>query len=274
MLPTHRRRGILHADRTAPAAGRGRPRRTGGDPPRLGGHDLPAVRVRRHRQLHEHVARPPRRGVPAPGRRPGSRPLRRRRGGAACCSPRSSTGRGSSRTARSSASRRGGPTSSSIPTPTRRGRRSTRCTRRARASPTATSRTASSPSGDFAARNVLHVDDLVTLTPEARVALWHFVCDVDLVETIKAAHVPIDDPIRWLLRETRRLRVERVDRLAVAPHPRRAGGARSRGVCQRGQCRVPGRRPLPARRPGGGSLRARRRPRRRRPCAAPRRRPT
>jgi predicted acetyltransferase len=63
---------------------------------------------------------------------------------------------------------------------------------------------------DFAARNVLHVDDLVTLTPEARVALWRFVCDVDLVETIRAAHVPVDDPIRWLLRESRRLRVERV----------------------------------------------------------------
>jgi predicted acetyltransferase len=66
------------------------------------------------------------------------------------------------------------------------------------------------PKWDFAARNVLHVDDFVTITPDARIALWRFLCDVDLVETIKAAHLPLDDPIRWLLRESRRLRVERV----------------------------------------------------------------
>jgi predicted acetyltransferase len=63
---------------------------------------------------------------------------------------------------------------------------------------------------DFAARSILHVDDLVTLTPDARIALWRFVCDVDLVETIRAGHLPLDDPIRWLLRESRRLRVDRV----------------------------------------------------------------
>ena len=66
------------------------------------------------------------------------------------------------------------------------------------------------PKWDFAARSVLHVDDLVTFTPEVRAALWRFVGDVDLVQTIQAEHLPVDDPIRWMLWESRRFQVRRI----------------------------------------------------------------
>ncbi len=56
----------------------------------------------------------------------------------------------------------------------------------------------------------LHVTDLVSVTPESRAVLWRYLLDVDLVETIKAWVVPVDEPLRWLLRESRRMRVTRL----------------------------------------------------------------
>jgi predicted acetyltransferase len=56
----------------------------------------------------------------------------------------------------------------------------------------------------------LHVTDLVTVTPEGRAVLWRYLLDVDLVETIKAWVVPVDEPLRWLLREPRRMEVTRL----------------------------------------------------------------
>ena len=56
----------------------------------------------------------------------------------------------------------------------------------------------------------LHITDLVTVTPTARAVLWRYLLDVDLVESIKAWVVPIDDPLRWLLRESRRMEVTRL----------------------------------------------------------------
>ncbi len=56
----------------------------------------------------------------------------------------------------------------------------------------------------------LQVTDLVTVTPEARAVLWRYLLDIDLVESIKAWVVPIDEPLRWLLRESRRMRVTRL----------------------------------------------------------------
>jgi predicted acetyltransferase len=56
----------------------------------------------------------------------------------------------------------------------------------------------------------LQVTDLVSLTPEARTVLWRYLLDVDLVETIKAWVVPVDEPLRWLLREPRRMEVTRL----------------------------------------------------------------
>ena len=56
----------------------------------------------------------------------------------------------------------------------------------------------------------VHVTDLVSVTPEARAVLWRYLLDVDLVDTIKAWVVPVDEPLRWLLRESRRMRVTRL----------------------------------------------------------------
>jgi predicted acetyltransferase len=56
----------------------------------------------------------------------------------------------------------------------------------------------------------VHVTDLVTVSPAARAVLWRYLLDVDLVETIKAWVVPVDEPLRWLLRESRRMRVTRL----------------------------------------------------------------
>jgi predicted acetyltransferase len=56
----------------------------------------------------------------------------------------------------------------------------------------------------------VHVHDLVTVAPAARAVLWRYLLDVDLVETIKAWVVPVDEPLRWLLRESRRMRVTRL----------------------------------------------------------------
>lgn len=56
----------------------------------------------------------------------------------------------------------------------------------------------------------VHVHDLVTASTAARAVLWRYLLDIDLVETIKAWVVPVDEPLRWLLRESRRMRVTRL----------------------------------------------------------------
>jgi predicted acetyltransferase len=56
----------------------------------------------------------------------------------------------------------------------------------------------------------LHVGDLVSVTPAARAVLWRYLLDVDLVTNITAWVVPIDEPLRWLLRESRRMAVTRL----------------------------------------------------------------
>ena len=56
----------------------------------------------------------------------------------------------------------------------------------------------------------MEVFDLVTATPEARTALWRYLCDVDLVDTIRVNSIPVDEPLRWLLAESRRLQVTRL----------------------------------------------------------------
>jgi predicted acetyltransferase len=60
------------------------------------------------------------------------------------------------------------------------------------------------------ARNRLGVRELSSATPAARRALWHLLCDVDLVETIAVWNAPVDEPLRWMLRESRRLEVRRL----------------------------------------------------------------
>lgn len=57
-------------------------------------------------------------------------------------------------------------------------------------------------------RLVLH--ELVSLTDGAHAALWRHLLGVDLVRTIEARQRPVDDPLRWLLGNTRAVRVQTV----------------------------------------------------------------
>jgi predicted acetyltransferase len=60
--------------------------------------------------------------------------------------------------------------------------------------------------------------DFQALTPEARAALWQFVFGVDLIGTIAATNLPIDEPLRHLVVESRRIRVDFInDGLWLAP---------------------------------------------------------
>ncbi len=52
---------------------------------------------------------------------------------------------------------------------------------------------------------VLHILELVSSTFEGYSALWRFCLDMDLVDTIEAAHRPVDEELRWMLADPRRL---------------------------------------------------------------------
>ena len=54
-------------------------------------------------------------------------------------------------------------------------------------------------------RNELKLEHLIGTTPEATAALWRFVCDVDLIATVKAWDRPPDEEILWLVGEPRHL---------------------------------------------------------------------
>jgi predicted acetyltransferase len=56
----------------------------------------------------------------------------------------------------------------------------------------------------------LEVQEVVALTPAAHAALWRYCLDVDLVRTVSAWNVALDEPLRWLLADLRRLRATRV----------------------------------------------------------------
>jgi predicted acetyltransferase len=53
----------------------------------------------------------------------------------------------------------------------------------------------------------LHVIDLVTTSDEARAALWRFAFGVDLVTTVIAHNMPVDEPLQFMLTDPRRARV-------------------------------------------------------------------
>jgi predicted acetyltransferase len=57
----------------------------------------------------------------------------------------------------------------------------------------------------------MQVLDLNALTPHVRAVLWQFVFSVDLVHTVSARLVPLDDPLRFLLADVRQLRVDAVN---------------------------------------------------------------
>jgi predicted acetyltransferase len=64
---------------------------------------------------------------------------------------------------------------------------------------------------DHGPTHVLRVVDLVAATPEATRALWRYLCEVDLVRTIRARRTPLDSPLPWLLTSPRAARVLSID---------------------------------------------------------------
>jgi predicted acetyltransferase len=56
----------------------------------------------------------------------------------------------------------------------------------------------------------LRVIQLMASSASVRAALWRFCLDVDLVARINFENLPVNDPMRWLLRDPRRLRTTTV----------------------------------------------------------------
>jgi len=54
--------------------------------------------------------------------------------------------------------------------------------------------------------NVVRVRGLYALTPAARAALWRFCLDLDLAVDVHLVGRPLDEPLRWMLADPRRLR--------------------------------------------------------------------
>jgi len=51
--------------------------------------------------------------------------------------------------------------------------------------------------------HALRVRDLIAASPDAEHALWQYLCEIDLVRTVKAAQVAVDTPLPWLLASPR-----------------------------------------------------------------------
>lgn len=58
--------------------------------------------------------------------------------------------------------------------------------------------------------SVLVVRELTALTGEANAALWQFFFGVDLMQAVQAVNRPVDEPLRWMLADSRRLRTTRL----------------------------------------------------------------
>ena len=58
--------------------------------------------------------------------------------------------------------------------------------------------------------STLVAGDVIAPGREARAALWGYLFGVDLISTVRVAHMPADMPLRWMLADPRRLRVTRL----------------------------------------------------------------
>jgi predicted acetyltransferase len=56
----------------------------------------------------------------------------------------------------------------------------------------------------------LRVVQLIAPNAAVRAALWRYLLDVDLVSTVRFENLPVEDPVRWMLRDPRRLRTRTV----------------------------------------------------------------
>ncbi|WP_338696481.1 GNAT family N-acetyltransferase [Streptomyces sp. Q6] len=72
------------------------------------------------------------------------------------------------------------------------------------------------PESEFAvARGRIQARDVTALDPAAYAALWRFLCDIDLTETVEARNRPVDDPILSLVSDIRRCGVRVRDSMHV-----------------------------------------------------------
>jgi predicted acetyltransferase len=68
------------------------------------------------------------------------------------------------------------------------------------------------------ANRQLHVWDLQAANAQTRAALWEFVLGIDLVVSIRATNLPVDEPLRFLLADSRKLRTDfLIDSVWVLP---------------------------------------------------------
>jgi predicted acetyltransferase len=61
------------------------------------------------------------------------------------------------------------------------------------------------------------VKRLVATTPESHVAIWRYLCSIDLMARVKADIRPVDEPLQWLVEEPRALRPHLEDGLFLRP---------------------------------------------------------
>jgi predicted acetyltransferase len=61
----------------------------------------------------------------------------------------------------------------------------------------------------------VRVNELVSLTPQAHAALWHFLTSLDLVGEVRYHNAPLDDPLPWMLDNPRIARLDVGDALYV-----------------------------------------------------------
>ena len=58
--------------------------------------------------------------------------------------------------------------------------------------------------------STLRVEHVMATSPTVQAALWRYLLDVDLVATVRFENIPLHDPMRWRLRDPRRLRAKTV----------------------------------------------------------------
>jgi predicted acetyltransferase len=63
---------------------------------------------------------------------------------------------------------------------------------------------------DNIAQYNLRVSQLIAGSPAVRAALWRYCLEVDLVATLRFENLPVQEPVRWVLRDPRRLRTRTV----------------------------------------------------------------
>jgi predicted acetyltransferase len=64
---------------------------------------------------------------------------------------------------------------------------------------------------DNLSQTTVLVEEVLAVTPAARVALWRYLLSLDLVAKVRAVNRPVDEPLRWMLADPRRLRVTAIN---------------------------------------------------------------